>query len=64
MTSHVDQGEVASFDRSVAEMKKSDGNSSIRDASSDADASSCTAMQQLQADWGRFETVFARGLYR
>ena len=64
MTSRVDQGDVASFDRRVAEMKKTDGNPGSHSASDDADkppASPSAALQQFQADWSRFETVFARG---
>jgi len=68
MTSQLDQGDLASFDRRVVEMKKTEGNSSSHTTSGDAEktseSSSTTAMQQFQADWSHFETVFARGLSR
>jgi len=67
MASHLDQSDLASFDRRVADMKKSDGNPSKHAVTSDAEnlpassSSSSTAIQ-FSADWSRFETDFARGL--
>jgi len=64
MTSQLDQGDAASFDRRLAEMKKTDVNTSS-DAgtvpASHFQASSSTA-RHFQADWSCFETVFATGL--
>jgi len=60
MTSHVDQGDVASFERCVAEIKKTDGQTSSYAASDDPEkpsASSLAVMQQFHADWSHFETV-------
>ena len=66
MTSHVDQGDMAAFGRRVAELKKTDGHTSSYAAADDSEkpsASSLAAVQQFHADWSRFETVFARGLF-
>jgi len=65
MTSQLSQTDVASFDRDVVEMKKTDGNPHSHAAPSDMGekpASSPAAVEQFDADWSRFEDVFARGL--
>jgi len=64
MTSRLDQVDADSVDRNVAEMKKPDGNPSKHITSDDAEAfpASSSAALQFQADWSRFETVFARGM--
>lgn len=65
MTSHVDQSDVASIERCVADIKMSDGQTSSYTACDDPEkpsASSLATMQQFHADWSQFETVFARGL--
>ena len=67
MTSQLNQSDVTSFDLHVAEMKKTDGNPSGHSASSDVDknpASLPATVQQFEADWSRFQDVFARGNVR
>ena len=64
MTSQLSQSDVASLDRDVAEMKKTGGNPGDHTAPGDAGgnpALSPAAVLQLEADWARFEAVFARG---
>jgi len=68
MTSQLDQSDVASFDRRVAEMKKNGGNPNSHSHTAPSDmgkqpGSSMAAVKQFETDWSRFEAVFARGMY-
>ena len=65
MASQLNQSDVASFDRRIAEIRKTGGNPSsyCRDVGKQP-ASSPAAVRQFEADLSHFEAVFARGMTR
>ena len=67
MTKQLSDTDVASFDRRVAEMKKTEENPKSHTGPGDMrekPASSPPTVHQFEADWSRFEAVFARGILK